>query len=216
MNSPYSFKYLAPNNQTTNKQSPAIFLFHGLGSDENDLIQLVSSIRHSVHLFSLRGPITNPPGYAFYTFEEEGKPERNVFDKMIYYTQQFILEAIERYNIDPQNIYVVGFNQGAVVAQTLLLTMGKQIKKAASLSGFLPDFVMNEYKIKDIRDSKIFISHGQYDFDFPISWSEKSKSFFEKCGAIVTYKTYPVGHGVSSENMKDLNVFLLDGLQNIH
>lgn len=213
MKSPYTYKYIAPNNPLINEDKPAIFLFHGLGSDENDLLQLVNSLQDTFHIFSLRGPITNPPGYAFYTFEEEGKPIQEVFDKMIIFTQQFILEAIEKYPIDPNNVYVVGFNQGAVVSQTLLVTMGEKIKGAAALSGFLPEFVKNEYRKMDLQNSKIFISHGEYDFDYPIGWSEISKSFFQELEAKVTYKTYPVGHGVSEDNVKDLIAFLLEDVQ---
>lgn len=215
MKSPYTYKYVEPRTYFENKKNPAIFLLHGLGSDEDDLLQLVDSIQDTFHIISLRGPITNPPGYAFYTFEEEGKPIREVFDKMIYFTQQFILEAIEHFSMDPENIYVVGFNQGAVVAQTLLVTMGELIKGVAALSGFLPEFVMNEYEIKNLQNSKIFISHGQYDFDYPIQWSEISKLFFQERGAKVTYRTYPVGHGVSQENIHDLTTFLLEDVQNI-
>lgn len=215
MNSPYTFKHLSPSNQLENRQNPAIFLLHGLGSDENDLFQLVDSVKDIFHIFSLRGPITHSPGYAFYTFEEEGKPVKEVFDKMLYYTQQFIFEAIEEFDIDPNNVYVVGFNQGAVVAQTLLLTMGQTIKGAAALSGFLPEFVMNQYELQNVSQSKIFISHGEFDFDFPVKWSEISKMFFQEVGANVIYKTYPVGHGVSEENIKDLINFLLEDVQNI-
>ena len=118
MKSPYTYHYSAPS--ITEVQQPAIFLLHVLGSNEQDLVQLVDSFKTSCHIFSLQGPIEHKPGYAFYTFaEEEGKPERAIFDKVVKFTEEFILEAIEEYNLDPKQIYVVGFNQGAVVAQTL-------------------------------------------------------------------------------------------------
>lgn len=213
MKSPYTFKHIAPS--FSNEKMPAIFLFHGLGSDENDLLQLVDSIKDSFHIFSLRGPITNPPGYAFYTFEEEGKPTQEVFDKVIYFSKEFILEAMESFDIDPEQIYVVGFNQGAVISQALLVTMGEKIKGIASLSGYLPAFVMNEYRKSPMEASKVFISHGEYDYDFPIEWSQASKEFFTTYCTKVVYKTYPVGHGVSEENKNDLISFLLEDVQKL-
>lgn len=63
-------------------------------------LQLVEEFKDQCHIFSLRGPITHPPGYAFYTFEEEGKPTREVFDKVIVFTQSFIMEAIKTFNLD--------------------------------------------------------------------------------------------------------------------
>lgn len=210
MKSPYSFKHIKP--KVKSNQSPAIFLFHGLGSDEEDLLQIIGEIKEVCHIFSLRGPISHRPGYAFYTFEEEGKPTQEVFDKVIAVTKDFILEAIDEFQLDPKKIFIAGFNQGAVIAQTLCVVMGNQIKACAAMSGFLPEFVKESYYKNILNETKVFLSHGEYDYDYPIRWSEESKSFFEEYGASVVYKTYPVGHGVSQENIQDFNNFILENL----
>ncbi|MGM9951690.1 MAG: alpha/beta hydrolase [Lysinibacillus sp.] len=206
MQSPYTFIHKAPAAST--EKQPAIFLLHGLGSNEQDLLQLVGAFEGNCHIFSLQGPIKHRPGYAFYTFEEEGFPTREVFDKVIQFTQAFIFEAIQEYDLDMEKIYVVGFNQGAVVAQTLALVMGSAIRGVAALSGYIPEFVAVEYNKLPMDKSKIFISHGEYDYDFPLSWGEGSAAFFKDHGADVTFKTYPDGHGVSQENLKDLVAFI--------
>ena len=130
MNSPYTFQHSAP--QPNGEKQPAIFLLHGLASNENDLLQLVGDFKEQCHIFSLQGPIKHRPGFAFYTFEEEGKPERVIFDKVLKATENFIYEAIEEYNLDEKQIYVVGFNQGAAVAQSLAMVMGNAIRGTAS------------------------------------------------------------------------------------
>ncbi|ATP41160.1 esterase [Solibacillus sp. R5-41] len=206
MKSPYNFKHIAPH--VEGDKHPAIFLLHGLGSNEQDLIQLVESFSAQCHIFSLQGPIEHRPGYAFYTFEEEGKPARSIFDKVIKVTENFIHEAIEEYKIDPTQIYVVGFNQGAAVAQSLAVVMGNAIRGTASLSGYLPEFVALEYSKKAMDQSKIFISHGEYDYDFPLVWAEQSAAFFNDYGTDVAFKIYPVGHGVNEQNILDLIAFL--------
>lgn len=211
MQSLYTFKHIEPKNNI--EQSPAIFLFHGLGSDEEDLLQIIGEIKEVCHVFSLRGPISHDPGYAFYTFVEEGKPIQPVFDKVIAVTRDFILQAIKEYQLDPTKIFIAGFNQGAVIAQTLCIVMGNQIKACASMSGYLPDFVKEQYHKNKMDETKLFISHGEYDYDFPIMWSEKSKEFFEQHGAKVVYKTYPVGHGVSPENMRDFVHFIMEEIK---
>ncbi|MDI7742282.1 esterase [Lysinibacillus fusiformis] len=211
MKSPYTYKHIAPNNNTDEHQ-PAIFLLHGLGSNEEDLLQLVEEFKGQCHIFSLRGPITHSPGFAFYTFEEEGKPTREVFDKVITFTQSFILEAIEEFRLDINKIFLVGFNQGAAVVETLTLTLGNLIHATVALSGYLPQFVINEYKKAPLDRTKIFISHGEYDYDFPIQWGETSKKYFEELGVQVTYKTYPDGHGVTPQNLKDMVTFIAQNL----
>lgn len=206
MKSPFTYKYTAPT--TSGHDQPSLLLFHGMGSNEEDLPQLVKEFEGSHHIFSLRGPIVFNPGYAFFTNEEEGIPERQVFDKVLTYLHQFIAEAVEEYNLDKSKIYVLGFSQGAVLAQTLALTMGSLIKGVVALSGYLPEFVKEEYRKHPVDHLQIFISHGDYDYVIPSHWGLESKNYFEELGAQVTFKTYEDGHGVVPENKRDLVDFL--------
>ena len=206
MKSPFTYKYIAPT--TKGNDQPSLFLFHGMGSNEEDLLQLVKEFEGSHHIFSLRGPIVFNPGYAFFTIEEEGRPERQVFDKVVTYLHQFIAEAVQEYSLDQSKISLVGFSQGAVLAQTIALTMGDVIKGVAALSGYLPDFVKEEYRKHPVDHLTMFISHGEYDYVIPSHWGLESKNYFEELGANVTYKTYGDGHGVVPENQLDLVNFL--------
>lgn len=206
------FIYLHKTPAVQKEKQPAIFLLHGLGSDEKDLVQLVDSFSSQCHIFSLQGPIQHRPGYAFYTFEEEGKPERAIFDKVLKGVETFILEAIQEFQLDEKQIYVVGFNQGAAVAASLAMVMGNAIRGTAVLSGYLPEFAALEYSKKTMDQSKIFISHGEYDYDFPFEWAQHAVRFFNDYGTNVTFKSYPVGHGVSEQNLQDLVAFLATDL----
>ncbi|WP_153723161.1 alpha/beta hydrolase [Sporosarcina cascadiensis] len=206
MQSPFTFTHTAPA-EKEGKQ-PAIFLFHGMGSHEGDLPQLVSDFQDSHHIFSLRGPVVHAPGYAFFTIEEEGKPVREVFDKVVVYIQAFIREAITEFNLDPDRLTTVGFSQGAVLAQTLGLSMIPSLHGVAALSGYIPDFVKNEYAKQPVDQLQVFISHGDYDYVIPSQSGVESKDYFESLGANVTFKTYGDGHGVTPENQRDLTAFL--------
>ncbi|MFJ7936444.1 alpha/beta hydrolase [Sporosarcina sp. NPDC096371] len=206
MKSPFTCIHTVPET-TTDKQS-AIFLLHGMGSNEEDLPQLVQDFKGSHHIFSLRGPIVFDPGYAFFTNEEEGKPIRAEFDEVLRYIQSFIQEAIVEFGLDEDQIYVLGFSQGAVLAQSLALTMGGVIRGVVALSGYVPDFVKVDYEKRAVDHLNVFISHGAYDYIIPPHWGEESKEYFESLGAHVTFKTYNDGHGVTPENHQDLVAFL--------
>lgn len=206
MESPFTYAHTAP--EQANKRQPAIFLLHGMGSNEKDLPQLVDKLQSTHHIFSLRGPVVFDPGYAFFTNEEEGKPVRPIFDKVLLYIQSFIQEAINEFNLDSTRLYVVGFSQGAALAQTLGLTMGTTLRGVAALSGYLPSFVKEQYYKQPVEHLHIFISHGVYDYVLPYQWGEESKDYFEQASANVTFKTYQVGHGVSPDNQQDLLAFL--------
>ncbi|WP_342512059.1 dienelactone hydrolase family protein [Sporosarcina sp. FSL K6-1522] len=206
MKSPFTFTHTAPA-ATVGKQ-PAIFLLHGMGSHEEDLPQLVQDFKDSHHIFSLRGPIVFEPGYAFFTNEEEGKPVRTVFDKVLVYIQSFIREAIVEFELDEEQIYVLGFSQGAVLAQALALTMGSAIRGVVALSGYVPDFVKTDYQKQPVDHLTMFISHGEYDYVIPPQYGKDSKAYFESLGAKVDFKLYNDGHGVTPENHQDLIAFL--------
>lgn len=206
MKSPFTFKYSAP--KVTSGKMPALFLLHGMGSNEEDLPQLVKDFEETHHIFSLRGPIVHNPGYSFFTIAEVGKPDRDVFDKVVTFIQSFINEAIEEYDLDPNNITLLGFSQGAILSQTLALTMGNVINKVVALSGYIPGFVKEEYSKRTVDHLKIFISHGDYDYVIPSQWGAESKDYFEALGANVTFKTYGEGHGVTPENHADLVEFI--------
>ncbi|AXI00810.1 esterase [Sporosarcina sp. PTS2304] len=206
MQSPFTFTHSAPTKETG--KQPALFLLHGMGSHEGDLPQLVQDFTESHHIFSLRGPVVQAPGYAFFTIEEEGKPERQVFDKVLVYIQSFIREAIQEYNLDSERLIVIGFSQGAVLAQALGLTLIPSLQGVVALSGYVPEFVKNEYAKQSVENQHVFISHGDYDYVISPQSGVESKEYFESLGANVTFNTYPDGHGVTPENQRDLTAFL--------
>lgn len=213
MNTPFTFKHTQPANMDPTKKYPAIFLLHGMGSNEDDLPQLVQDFQDQCHIISLRGPFAQKPGFAFFTIQEVGKPDRAIFDKVLIALQRFILEAIEEFQIDPHKVFVLGFSQGAVLAQSLAFVMGNLITGIVALSGYTPKFVTEEYAIRTVNHLHAFISHGDYDYVIPSQWGMESKELFEQFGATVTFKQYPDGHGVTPENWRDLGMFLAQQLQ---
>ncbi|PIC69976.1 esterase [Sporosarcina sp. P16b] len=206
MKSPFTFTHTKP--EKSEEKQPALFLLHGMGSHEDDLPQLVQEFKETHHIFSLRGPVVHAPGYAFFTIEEEGKPVREVFDKVLVYIQSFIREAIQEYDLDPERLTVIGFSQGAALAQALGVTLIPSLHGVAALSGYVPDFVKSEYAIQSVENQHVFISHGDYDYIIPSQSGVESKEYFESLGADVTFKTYNDGHGVTPENQQDLVTFI--------
>jgi len=212
MNTTFTYIHSAPQTTDEKKKYPALFLIHGMGSNENDLVGLVTSLKEKCHIFSIRGPISQPPGYAFFTIEGLGKPHRTVFDQVIKDLQSFIQEAMEEYSVDREQVYLLGFSQGAILSQTLALVMGKQIKGIVALSGYIPAFAKGEYATQPVDQLNVFISHGELDNMLPFEWGVASKDYFTEQGANVTFKSYPIAHGVAAENHRDLLAFLNENI----
>ncbi|MGO4886178.1 alpha/beta hydrolase [Anaerobacillus sp. MEB173] len=201
-----------PKNMIPGKKYPALFVMHGIGSNEKNMLSLVNSLEDYFFIFSVRGHLTQGPGFAYFTIQGYGKPHREVFDTGIKKLAKFIDYASTNYEIDLEKLYLLGFSQGAIVSMTLALTHGK-IKGVVALSGYIPQFVKEEYTIDPGNQLSVFISHGEYDQVLPYEWGEENVDYFTKLEVPVTFKSYPEGHTVSEKNLQDFQTWILNDLR---
>ncbi|MGG7618091.1 alpha/beta hydrolase [Bacillus coreaensis] len=214
MNSPMLYELRKPSYIDPNKKYPAIFVMHGMGSNEQNMLPVVEGLDEKFYIFSIRGPLSQPPGFAYFTIQGYGKPHREVFDQAISQLTNFIDYATATYPVDLEYIYLLGFSQGAILSKTLGLTLGKRIKGIVALSGYIPEFVKEEFSSKPLNQLSLFISHGEYDNVLPYEWGLKSNRFFQALDAKVTFKSYTEGHTVSIKNQEDFINWILADLQN--
>ena len=124
---------------------------------------------------------------------------------------QIIEELIANYAIDTNKVTLLGFSQGTVLSYAVALSHPDKIQKVVALSGYVSEPILEkDYLKNDLSKLKIFASHGTVDQVIPVEWARKSKPFLEKLGVNLTYKEYPIGHGVSPQNFYDLKKWLED------
>lgn len=213
METPMIYELISPKNVVPGKKYPALFIMHGIGSNEHNMLSLVDGLEDSFYIFSVRGHLTQGPGFAYFTIQGYGKPHREVFDEGINKLTNFIDYASEKYPLDSNNLYLLGFSQGAIVSMTLALTLGNKIKGVVALSGYIPMFVKEEYNINPGNNLSVFISHGEFDQVLPYEWGKENVDYFTKLGIPVTFKTYPEGHTVSEKNLLDFQSWIVNELQ---
>ena len=202
-----------PKNIVPGEKYPALFVMHGIGSNEHNMLALVNGLEDSFYIFSVRGHLTQGSGYAYFTIQGYGKPHREVFDEGINKLANFIDYASANYPIDPEKLYLLGFSQGAIVSMTLAVTLGNKIKGIVALSGYIPQFVKEEYMINVGNHLSVFISHGEFDQVLPYEWGKENVDYFTELGVPTTFKTYGEGHTVSEKNLQDSKLWLLNDLQ---
>ncbi|MGG3467024.1 esterase [Neobacillus pocheonensis] len=210
MDSPMIYELRRPKRIDQEKTYPAMFIMHGIGSNEQNMLSLVDGLEDQFFIFSIRGHLPQPPGYAFFTIQGYGKPHREVFDDAIIKLTNFVDYACSQYPLDLKKLFLLGFSQGAILSMTLGLTLGNRIKGIIALSGYIPGFVKEEYNIKPVDNLSIFISHGEMDQVLPFDWGVANNKYYRELGANVTFKTYQEGHTVSLQNQHDFMTWLMD------
>ena len=213
MNSPMIYELRRPAQTEPGKTYPALFLMDGIGSNEQNMLSLVNGLEDRFYIFSIRGHLPQPPGYAFFTIQGYGKPHREVFDEGIRKLTSFIDYACEDYPLDESQLFLLGFSQGAILSMTLGLTLGSRIKGIIALSGYIPAFVKEEYQIQSVDNLSLFISHGVLDQVLPFDWGVANNEYFSGLGADVTFKTYQEGHTVSMDNHRDFMNWLMEKVE---
>ncbi|MRG85942.1 alpha/beta hydrolase [Salinibacillus xinjiangensis] len=213
MNSQLKYEIRKLSHIEPNKKYPALFLMHGIGSNEQDMLSLVDGLEDHFFIFSIRGHLSQPPGYAYFTIKGFGQPHREVFDEGINKLKCFIDDAVEQYPVDRNFLYLLGFSQGAIVSMTLGLSIGNKIKGIVALSGYIPDFVKEDYAIQPVDHVSLFISHGKFDNILPYDWGVESYKYFSNLGSHVAFNEYQQGHGISLENKQDFTNWLLEDLK---
>lgn len=206
------YEFRQPTNIEPGKKYPALFVMHGIGSNEKNMLSLAEGLEQSFFIFSIRGQIPQGAGFAYFTIQGYGKPHREVFDDAITRLTDFINVSCDRYPIDSNRLYLLGFSQGAILAMTLGLTLGNRIKGIVALSGYIPGFVKDEYDIKPVEELSVFISHGEMDQVLPYEWGKANEAFFKGLGAHVSFWTYMEPHTVSVQNFRDFQQWLIEDL----
>jgi phospholipase/carboxylesterase len=214
MNAPMFYELRRPKENNPDKKYPALFIMHGIGSNEQNMLSLVNGLEENFFIFSIRGHLSQPPGYAYFTIQGYGKPHREVFNEGVSKLTSLIDYACEQYPLDTSHLYLLGFSQGAILAMTLGLTLGNKIKGIVALSGYIPAFVKEEYVVKPVDEVSLFISHGEMDQVLPFEWGVANNEYFRQLGAKVTFNTYPEGHTVSLQNLQDFTNWLLQDIKN--
>ncbi|AJS60894.1 alpha/beta hydrolase [Paenibacillus sp. IHBB 10380] len=204
MKTSYPYDIHLPSNLDPDMKYPTIFTLHGKGSNEKDMFGLVESLMDHCIIVSIRGNLTVGEGYQYYELKSLGNPIREMFDQAIRELEAFILYVSEKYPIDSTKRYLLGFSQGAILSMSLALTMGNQMKGIMALNGYVPEFVKTEYPLQSVQEVSLFISHGEFDSVFPIRIGHETAAYFRSLTPHMTFKTYPIDHGVSVENQRDL------------
>ncbi len=194
---------------------PALFLFHGYGSDEEDLFSFATELPEKLFIISVRAPLALQPfGNCWYTINfgashgkwSDTEQAINSRERIVH----FMDEAIEAYDLDEQNINLLGFSQGTVLSYAIALSYPEKVNAVVALSGYIDENILVDgFETKDHSGLSIYASHGQVDQVIPPEWAQRTPPFLKRLQIEHIYEEYPTGHGVSAQNFHSFRDWLV-------
>ena len=190
----------------TNQENPSLLiLLHGYGSNEEDLFSFASELPDELLIVSARAPYDmNFGGFAWYAITLDANDEKfsdlDEAKKSLTKIANFIDYVKTTYKTDPNNTFLLGFSQGAILSYALSLNYPNKVNHVIALSGYINDDLVPSSVSELNITSDFYISHGSVDQVLPVEWARKAPEYLKTNNLQNVYSEYPVGHGVAPQN----------------
>ena len=144
---PLSLEHLIRPSSLETGKPPVLFMFHGYGSNEEDLFSFAPELQPEFCVISVRAPYPMETfGNAWYAINfdaENGKwsddeQAKTSIAKIVH----FIDESCEAYGLDSKNITLLGFSQGTILSYAVGLSYPEKIKNVVALSGYINENIL--------------------------------------------------------------------------
>ena len=192
------------------RPAPAVVMVHGWGGDESVMWIFKQAAPAGVALITPRAPLDlGEEGYAWFRHNgPKTRPEPASLTAGIAHLHRFLTSLPELYPIDPARLVLIGFSQGAMVSNGLVLTHPNRVIGMASLAGSFPEVPEAMPEADLLAGFPVFIAHGTRDEIVPLSAARQTREAYTWLGAEITYGEYAVGHKMNVQAIKDLKAWL--------
>jgi len=201
--------FLIRKSNNTNEKSGSIFMFHGYGSNKEDLFSLEQYLPQTHTIISLEAPIKLPfGGFSWFDIDYSDVIENNLDKryKEINESIDGLLDNIDKHieteNLNENDVTILGFSQGGSICWKLGLDFSNRFRRVIPLSSFIHPSYLNK-DLNDYKGREIYSSHGTLDEVIPISLVEKYIESLGKNNNLV-FDRFETGHTISQMNLHNL------------
>tara|TARA_Y100000590_G_scaffold151522_1_gene174112 strand:- start:5001 stop:5657 length:657 start_codon:yes stop_codon:yes gene_type:complete len=164
----FNLEFTSINPLSKSKPKQIIVLCHGYGGDGKDISMLAINWQRFLPdaiFLCPNGPEVcniNPQGYQW--FDLESDDEKKILEKSLIAEEKlniFLDEALNYYQLKPNNLGLVGFSQGCMISIQVGLKKKEQI---GCLIGYSGKIINQKHLSNNINSKiKIFLMHGAND-----------------------------------------------------
>src|SRR5690625_943300 len=182
-----------------NEKERTLLLLHGTGGTEHDLLPLANMIDEVANVLSVRGNVLENGMPRFFRRLSEGVfDEEDLIDRTKE-LKQFLDEAAQTYAFNRQQVFAIGYSNGANIAASLLFHYENVLAGAMLHHPMVP---RKNIEFPNLADTPIFIGAGTNDFICPAEETEQLDALLSNAGANVSVHWENHGHQLTSTEIK--------------
>lgn len=207
---------LRPPRSGSMQGAPSLVLLHGVGGNERNLLSLAEHLDPRFAVVSVRGPLqVSPDGFAFFNvrFTPEPIPNAEQAEASRVALIEFLSELVREHGLDPQQVFLLGFSQGAIIGASVTLSRPDLVAGLVMLSGrILPEAQPTFAPAKHVQHANVFVAHGVHDAKLGIHHGRASRDLLGRLGVSPTYREYDMGHEITAPEVAEVNDWLVSRL----
>jgi|SRR5271157_3515024 len=187
-----------------------LLLLHGWTGDENSMWVFVRNFSLDYWIIAPRAPYAaEPSGYSWRASESNarGWPSLEDFRSSADSLIAFVGNYATQNQIDANQFDLIGFSQGAALANAIALLYPERVRRAGVLAGFLPAESESLIEKRLLNGKPFFVAHGTLDEMVKIEYARQSVEMLKRAGAHVTFYEDEVGHKLSADGLHALEEY---------
>ncbi len=202
-----------PRRESPGGRPPLLVMLHGIGADEDDLFPLVGMLDPRFRVVSLRAPHDYVVGHAWFQidFHRDGSLTPHVAQARATLADlvRWLEAAPGRHGADPGNLFLLGFSQGAMMSLGVLRTAPALLAGVVALSGHTPEGLFEPAASAEaMARVPLLVAHGTLDDVLAVDNGRRTRDLFAPLSADFTYREFPVGHGISDDEVAFVSAWL--------
>lgn len=181
---------------------PLLFVFHGTGGDEYQLIQFGQEIVPGATIISPRGDVSESGANRFFKRSGEGVYDMDDLAKRRLALVEFVRAHREREASRP--VLALGYSNGANILATMLFEDTLLFDAVALMHPLIP---FKPQINGSLQGKDILVTAGQRDPICPAPVTQRLVTYLEEAGAQVVAHWHQGGHEVRPEEIEAAKLF---------
>jgi phospholipase/carboxylesterase len=181
------------------KSERTLFLLHGTGGNERDLIPLGRELDPNAALLSPRGKVLENGMPRFFRRLSEGVFDLDDLQKRTHELADFFAGAAQHYGFASDNVVAIGYSNGANIAASMLLLRPGVLSAAILFRAMVP--LVPETQ-PNLSAGRVWIGAGTDDPIVPTAETKRLAQLLRGAGADVTMRYFQGGHELTAADVE--------------